>query len=332
VSFDDIIGNERIKNILRKSLQKEKLPGSLLFYGPQGVGKSEMALVLAKALNCLHKKDDACENCSSCEAINKDIGAFPDVMRIQAENEIIKIGQIRILKQAAYLRPMTGKRRVFIVENAEKMNQEASNSLLKVLEEPPFFSHIILTTENLFSILPTVKSRCQILKFAPISKSDVQKKLMERGTDKEKAKIISLLVQGSLKRALDYDWEQANEQRKKAFNIFSAFVKGEKTAAFFKKYSRMTKKNFYRDFKPLLEMITSFCRDLVLLKIGSPDRFLINLDYKSQLSKAEKMMSLKESLNFLKITEDCMRLFERNINKRVIMNSMAVGLMDRENV
>jgi DNA polymerase III delta' subunit len=332
VSFDDIIGNDRIKNILRKSLKRGRLPSSLLFYGPQGVGKREMALVLAKALNCLQKKDDSCERCSSCQSINKQIGTFPDVMRIKAEKETIQIDQIRLMKQVAYLRPMIGKKRVFIIEDAEKMNDEASNSLLKVLEEPPLFSHIILTTDNLFSILPTIKSRCQILKFAQVFRQDVQKELMERGIREERAKIISLLVQGNLKKALDFDWDEANAQRRKAFNIFSSFVKGGKTAAFFKKYSRMQKKNFIEEFKPLLEMISSFCRDLILLKIGSPMRFLINLDYKDKLCKIEKIMSLNESLRFLEVTEECIGLFERNINRKVIMNSMAISFMDRENV
>ncbi|MFO7980786.1 MAG: DNA polymerase III subunit delta' [Candidatus Aminicenantes bacterium] len=332
MSFDDIIGNDRIKNILRKSLQRERLPGSLLFYGPEGVGKKETALVLAKALNCLQKKDDSCEKCSSCEAVNKQIGTFPDVMRIQAEKETIQIDQIRLIKQAAYLRPMIGKKRVFIIEDAEKMNEEASNSLLKVLEEPPLFSHIILTTDNLFAILPTIKSRCQILKFTQISRQDVQKELIERGTDEEKAKIISLLVQGNLQKALEFDWEEVNDQRKKAFNIFSSFLKGGKTAAFFKKYSRMQKKNFSEEFKPLLEMISSFCRDLILLKIGSPVMFLINPDYKDKLSKIEETMSLNQSLRFLRVIEDCIKLLESNINRKVIMNSMAINLMDRENV
>lgn len=332
MSFDDIIGNDRIKNILRKSLQRGRLPGSLLFYGPQGVGKKEMALVLAKALNCLRKKDDSCEACSSCQAINKQIGAFPDVMRIRAENEIIRIDQIRLVKQAAYLRPMIGEKRVFIIEEAKKMNEEASNSLLKVLEEPPLFSHIILTTDSLFSILPTIKSRCQILKFAPVSRQDVERELVKRSADEERAKIISLLVQGNLKKALDFDWEEANDQRKNAFQVFSSFVRGEKTAAFFKKYSRMQKKNFIEDFKPLLEIISSFCRDLILLETGSSVRFLINLDYKNKLTEINKMMSLNESLRFLSIIEECIGLLDRNINRKIMMNSMAVNLMERENV
>ena len=157
MSFSDIVGNGRIKRILGKALERGRLPNSLLFAGPQGVGKIDTALVAAKALNCLTLTADACEACEACTAITK--GNHPDVMRIEPEKEILKIEQMRILKEAAYLRPMVGRKRVFIVEREESMNSEAANSLLKVLEEPPAFSHIFLITSNPFIILPTIRSR-----------------------------------------------------------------------------------------------------------------------------------------------------------------------------
>ncbi|MBD3413059.1 MAG: DNA polymerase III subunit delta' [Candidatus Aminicenantes bacterium] len=330
LSFDEMTGNERARNILKRSLQRGKVPSSLLFYGPQGVGKIDAALILAKALNCLHKREDACGECSSCKAIKSNV--FPDVIKIEAEKDEIKINQIRMIKQAAYLRPMTGKKRVFIIEQAERMNQSASNSLLKVLEEPPLFSHIILTTDNLFSILPTIKSRCQILKFAPISEYDIQKKLMHMGTDEERAKIISLLVQGSMRRALEFDWDEAEEQRKKAFRLFSSLVEGGKPADSFKKYSRMRKENFEQSIKPLLEIISSFCRDIILLKSGSSGSLLINPDYREALQEMGKIMTLKEAIVSLGVMEECTRMMERNINRKNLMNTMTIELMDRKNV
>ncbi len=328
--FDDVVGNARVKNILKKSLLRGRLPGSLLFYGPKGVGKRETALIFAKALNCLNRDDDSCEDCSSCKAINKNI--FPDVLRINAEKDIISINQIRLVKEAAYLRPMTGKKRVFIIEEAEKMNDNASNAILKVLEEPPVFSHIILTTDNLFSILPTIRSRCQTLKFSPVSRSDIQNALIEKGIEEGKAKTISLLVRGSLEQALDFDWDEAEDMRKKAFNMFSSFVKGGKAASIFKKYSRMQKRNFEENFNPVLELVSSFCRDVIVMKLGVSDQFLINLDYKNKLSKLEKIMSLKETVDFLGVIEESLHLFQRNAHRKAIMNSMAIILMDKENV
>jgi len=128
MGFEDIIGHERVKKILKKSLQKKKIPNSMLFCGPEGVGKRGMAFALAKAINCEQKKDDACETCSLCKAI--DAGNHPDVMEIQPDGEVIKIEQMRTLRQIAYLKPMVGKKRIFIVDEAEKMTEEAANSLL----------------------------------------------------------------------------------------------------------------------------------------------------------------------------------------------------------
>jgi DNA polymerase III delta' subunit len=142
-------------------------------------GKRDTALVLAKALNCQKKKDDACEACASCKAVNA--GNFPDVMEIQPEGNVLKIEQMRLLRDIVHLKPMTGKRRVFIVAEAEKMTEEAANSLLKILEEPPLFSYIILMTDNPFLLLPTIKSRCQILNFLPISREDIEKILVHKG-------------------------------------------------------------------------------------------------------------------------------------------------------
>ena len=103
-AFEDILGNARIKRILGRSLRKGRLPNSILLSGPKGVGKLEIALVAAKALNCQNRVDDACEECEACLSTNK--GNHPDVMSIFPENEVLKINQMRVLKKTAYLKPM----------------------------------------------------------------------------------------------------------------------------------------------------------------------------------------------------------------------------------
>jgi DNA polymerase III gamma/tau subunit len=111
MAFKDVAGNVRIKRILKMALERGRVPNSLLFSGPEGVGKKAMALTLAKTLNCLNLATDSCDECPSCEAIDK--GVHPDVMVIAAERQEIKIEQTRFLKQMAYLRPMTGRKKGF---------------------------------------------------------------------------------------------------------------------------------------------------------------------------------------------------------------------------
>ncbi|GAG44939.1 unnamed protein product, partial [marine sediment metagenome] len=207
----------------------------MLFYGPRGIGKKDMALVLAKAMNCERKKDDACEVCASCKAINA--GNFPDVLEISPEKEVIKIDQMRILRKIAYLKPMMGKKRVFVVVDADKMTEEAANSLLKILEEPPLFSYIILVAYNPFMIISTIKSRCQVLNFSPVSKEEIGKILVEKGYEEKKARIISLLVRGNLKQALSLEWEEVQDKRAKAWQLFLSLLRKGKVALFLRNYA-----------------------------------------------------------------------------------------------
>ena len=113
MGFKEVIGNSGVKKILHRALKQKKLPNSLLFAGPEGIGKKQTALVVAKALNCLKKTSDACEECTHCIAINN--GNFPDVMVISPAKDVLKIDQMRLLKDTAYLKPMVGYKRVFIV-------------------------------------------------------------------------------------------------------------------------------------------------------------------------------------------------------------------------
>jgi DNA polymerase III delta' subunit len=196
VGFDEVLGNSRVKRILRLALEKNRVPNSIIFSGPKGVGKKNLAFILAKAINCEKKKTDACDECASCLAIAGR--RMPDIWVIEPEKQVLQIDQMRAMRQAAYMRPMISRKRVFIVDEAEKMNDESSNCLLKVLEEPPLFSHIILLTSNPDMILPTIKSRCQILYFTPIGKAEIEKVLSEKGYPEDRAKIISLLVRGNL--------------------------------------------------------------------------------------------------------------------------------------
>ena len=181
MAFRDIAGNSRVKKILRTALQKRRLPNSLLFSGPAGVGKTAMAVTVAKALNCLTHEDDSCDACVSCRAIGEAFkdpekqGLAPDVMfvAIKESKKKIAIDQIRLLKQMAYLRPMSARIRVFIVRGADAMSEEASNSILKILEEPPAASTLILVTEKPHLILPTIRSRCRTFEFSFVAREEI---------------------------------------------------------------------------------------------------------------------------------------------------------------
>ncbi len=319
MAFKDILGNSRVKNILRKALQKDKVPNSMLLYGPGGIGKRDMALVLAKAMNCERKKDDACEVCTSCKAINA--GNFPDVLEISPEKEVIKIDQMRILRKVAYLKPMMGKKRVFVVVDADKMTEEAANSLLKILEEPPLFSYIILVAHNPFMIMSTIKSRCQVLNFSPVSKEEIGKILVEKGYEENKARIISLLVRGNLKQALSLEWEEVQDKRAKAWQLFLSLLRKGKVALFLRNYATSRGTLVRGEWEQVLEMLSSFCRDSILIKEKSDSRLLMNPDYEKEIKKEEALLSLEGLIDCLTKIDYTIYGLGKNLNVNLLVSS-----------
>lgn len=330
MAFNDISGNLRVKKILRKALQKQRIPNALLFSGPEGVGKKEAALVLAKALNCEKREDDACEVCVPCRAIEK--GNFPDVMVIEPLGNVIKIEQIRLIKRTAYLRPMTGEKRVFIVNESEKMNEEAANSFLKILEEPPSFSFIILVTSNPHLILPTIKSRCQILSFSPISKEEIEKILIEKGYDKEQAQLISLIVHGNLEHALSLEWEEIQNKRKEAWEQFLSLLHKDEVSLFVRNYAFSRKQFQKEELEERLEFFSSFCRDFILVKEKSESNHLLNPDLSLKIQEEEKLFSRKQLMECLKLIDFTLYALHKNINVNLLVTSFFSNFMGREYV
>ncbi len=327
MGFDDVLGNSRVKKILRLALQKNRVPNSLLFSGPSGVGKRSLARILAKAVNCEQETGDACEKCPTCVAISGR--RLPDVWEIEPEGQVVKIDQMRAVRQAAYLRPMVGHKRVFIIDEAEKMNDEASNSLLKILEEPPLFSLIILLTANAHLVLPTIKSRCQILQFSPIGKEEIRRVLADKGCPDDRAKIISLLVNGNLEAALEVDWDEIQNRRKEAWGIFQSFLKKERASSFLRSYAFAQRNLIREDFERTLEFMASFCRDMILIKERGEPSLLLNPDYSDNLADLEKAWSLEKIQACLRQIDYAISGLNKNLNFSLLVGSF-YSLLEEE--
>lgn len=329
MGFKDVIGNSGVKKILHRALKQKKLPNSMIFAGPAGIGKKRTALVVAKALNCLKKTSDACEECTHCKAINN--GNFPDVMVISPAKDVLKIDQMRLLKETAYLKPMAGQKRVFIVIEAEKMNDEASNSLLKILEEPPPFSHIILVTPNPYRIISTLKSRCQMFQFSPIPKEEIQKALVAKGIQPERARILSLQVDGNLKQALTLEWDEVQSQRKQAWHLFLALQKREKAAQLLKQFSQ-PRSVIKEDLEKTLGILASFCRDVILIKEKAEPDFLLNPDFEGDLREVAQSMPMEQAMNFLSKIDFAISALPRNLNVNILVSSIFSNFLEQSHV
>src|SRR2546421_2987645 len=196
--FAQLIGNERAKEILRRMLREGRVPGALLFAGEEGLGKNLFAVELARALNCRARRGvEACGVCAACARIghfqlppaddrdeHKKVAwsEHTDVGMLVPYNRNILVAAVRDLERECNFRPVEGAARVFIVENADTLNEAASNALLKTLEEAPPTSHLVLITSRPASLLPTIPSRCQTLRFPPPSLQQPHSHLVQTPT------------------------------------------------------------------------------------------------------------------------------------------------------
>jgi len=209
MAFKDVLGHSKVITLLQRAITNEKVVNSYLFLGSEGIGKKYVALQFAKALNCLEgegKGGEACDHCISCKKI--DHALHPDVLLIEPEGQYIKVDQVRQLQKELAYRPYEGKRRVCILTAADRMAPHIPNTLLKTLEEPPLHTVIVLLANNARFILPTILSRCQPVRFNPLSIPLVSKWLMEeKGFNQAEAHLLASLSEGSPGKALEIQEE-----------------------------------------------------------------------------------------------------------------------------
>jgi DNA polymerase III delta' subunit len=202
--------------MLRRGLERGRLPHAMLFCGPEAVGKRLLARHLAAALNCqVNRLEGGCGQCKNCRLILKD--QHPDVITFEPDGQYIKIEQVRELIQEASSMPFHAETKVFILEKAHAMQAPAANALLKILEEPPPLSKLILISHQPDTLLPTIRSRCQLFRFPPLHAEDIALILQKEEIalilkkknpfSPEEAKERALRSEGNMAAALGLDLE-----------------------------------------------------------------------------------------------------------------------------
>ncbi len=201
-AFSGLLGQQRAKALLSRSLGSGRIAHAYLFRGADGVGKKLYAAAMAKALNCSNRGPVAsCGHCLSCKKFLS--GNHPDYMVESPEKGTIKIESVRRLCKSLSYPPYESQRRVVVVEDVHTMRQEAANSLLKTLEEPPAENILILTAEASKTVLATISSRCQLVPFYPLRFEETVRLLTTvHGLDSEESHLLARLAEGSPGKAL----------------------------------------------------------------------------------------------------------------------------------
>ncbi len=206
MKLDGILGQERAVDLLRRSLAAGRLAHAYVFTGPPGVGKRATALALAAACLCTARPGEGCGACPECrlvEALSHPDLFLEDLERAQAERATasqVSIEQVRRVRGHLALRPVRGPRKIAVVDDAERMTADAQNALLKTLEEPPGRTTLVLVATNAAVLLPTIRSRCQQVRFAPLEDAVIERLLVAGGAEPADAATAAPLAEGSLVR------------------------------------------------------------------------------------------------------------------------------------
>lgn len=368
MAWSNVIGQDRVKQILINAILNEKVAHAYLFYGPEGVGKDAMAIEFAKALNCERGKGEACDECRTCKGISElshpnvklvfklplgknetkdsspiekldesEIKIIQEQVKLKAQNPYhkitipransIKINSIREIKMEISHSTFIPGWRVVIVSEADAMTEQAANAFLKTLEEPTPKTVIILTTANKDRLLPTIISRCQLVRFSYLSDDEIVKALVERyGLNEARARLIARLSNGSFGKALELLDVAIEDKRIRPIDFLATIASGkivkllievEKIVA---DYERSEIENF-------LQIILTWFRDALMLKVGMSDK-IININMIERLKKFVENYGEFEYQSAISLVEKAIDQVEKNVQLNLILINLSLELSE----
>ncbi|WNQ11653.1 DNA polymerase III subunit delta' [Paenibacillus aurantius] len=281
MSFDTIAGQEQAKRFLRNGLRNNKLSHAYIFSGPSGSGRKRMAAKLAQAVYCLEREDDACGQCIECRKVEH--GNHPDFYWVEPDGASIKIEQIRELQKGFSYKSTDSKRKIYVLNEADKMTVQAANSLLKFLEEPQSDIMAILITENAHALLPTIQSRAQGIPFVPMDPKVMAARLQEDGLSVTLVLPAVQLAAGmkAARELVEAPWfaEARNVVVQLARETLTRFP-----AALLTVQQKVIKTDLAERVPALLDLWILWFKDMIHLQVGNQDN-VVYIDQRDELAR-----------------------------------------------
>jgi DNA polymerase III subunit delta' len=283
VAFADVLGHDRIRDLLGRALAAGRLPPALLFVGPRGVGKRTLALAVARALLCPDGAPlgDACGKCPACHRTSKAL--HPDLFLAEPEGATLtlKIERVRDLVREIDARPFEAASRAILIDDAHTMTEQAQNALLKSLEEPPPTSHVFLVTPSPQTLLPTVRSRCQTLRLGPLPAALLEATLAERlSLSPAEARLRVSVSAGSLGQALAFEGETYGALRDELLKTMAGWGRG----GVVDRQEAAESLGEREDLIAALGVLRTLLRDVAALSAGARPDTLLNADIAESLA------------------------------------------------
>lgn len=306
--FENIIGQDFAKKYLTNSIKKNKLNNAYMFEGMDGIGKKKFADELSKLLLDYENLENS-----------------PDYVLIKPDGNSIKIAQIRNLQSDIVIRPHRDYK-IYIINNAEKMTLEAQNALLKTLEKPPNYAIIILVTNNKESLLETIKSRCDIIKFSPIPIEDLKSYLIDTGIEEERAQLLATFSRGSIENALNLSQSSEFSVMREDVQQYIQIMLDKNIIEILNIPNNMEK---YRGkIITLLDMMINYFRDIILLKENVNKNMLINVDKLVFIQNMSGKISYSQLSKIIDIIEDVKNKIKSNCNFNISIQVMSLNIYE----
>lgn len=337
--LDQLVGNERVKKLLRGILEARRIPGAMLFTGEEGIGKRLFALEIAKALNC--RAPQGAEGCGSCPACVR-IARFnypqsqdsddwkgiiwtdhPDVGMVTAPKRVLLVEQMRAIEREANFRPYEGRARVFLIDDADKLNDPSANALLKVLEEPPDTSYIILLTARPAMLLPTIRSRCQMIRFSPLTANEIETHLLQNKiASAREASIRARVARGSLGRAVGDGFDTFIEQRAAMLKVLEALAAGDDRIQLLRSSEELNAAAIKDEYESRLDNLETLIRDAWMLSLHAPEEGVVNNDLLPQLERISKHLDGRRPAGWISQIEEMREQLIVNINRKAATDAL----------
>ena len=337
---------------LRSSIQRSAVSHAYLFAGPGNTGKTTAALAFAAALNCANPSEagDACGLCASCVRIQS--GDNPDVRLVSPEGDQTKIEQMQEMIKALNFAPLDGKYHVFIIEQADTLNPSSENCILKILEEPPLYAVLILISSNPNSLLPTIRSRCRMVKFKRAGAGEVEEAVrknfdllvlrseaspLRRVVPEDELRVIVACSGGAIGRAFQLASDpEAMEERRAVIEILKGWADGPAVASIQAAETIRLLAEPRKDdpdertriarLTDMLDHILSWYADLIVLKVTGSEAYIGNIDCAEHLRDHAERYSLGRLRKAAGIITETRRYLEGNITPQLALENMLFDL------
>ena len=319
---DAIHGQNLAIQLLQSALKKDMLSQSYIFSGPDGVGRRFTALRLAMAVQCDEGLGIGCGICPSCQKLLR--GTHPDWHLLEPDGNNIRIDQIRELHSTISRRPHQGRRRIAVLDPADKMNDPAANAMLRLLEQPPADSLLILISDNPLRLLPTIRSRCQNIRFTSLSLLDLSTQIPQ-DLSADKSQVLLRLAHGSMGRLhnllQDEEWDEERRQNI-SWYLEEATWSELQRLKFAEERDGAWRQRYL--WKTLWTSWLSLSRDRLMLDHQADETQLWNPDYKVQLLSLPHL-STKQMVQRIYSLTEADRQLEANTPPRMIAESLLLS-------